>query len=246
MFRDTTTHFSLREQLRKEIRGRFLQPRRDSISFPNSKQFRRDNARKLSVCLIVISPRSRISISFAISQFERVISPGLIDGTREIRRSYRSYLDGTVIETVICRKKFGKKGKERKAEVEKKSNLRRFFLDDLENSRMGGGEERNGRKDPGEFIRGSNDRNVRHPTKIIPPSAFAVLNWHGETRERAWNKYLPRNVRPVSAGHVQNNGGEKTEKNVHTGYVYEAAASCDSSLRGIMRDTRLVTRLQTS
>lgn len=111
---------------------------------------------------------------------------------------------------------------------------------------MGGGEERNGRKDPGEFIRGSNDRNVRHPTKIIPPSAFAVLNWHGETRERAWNKYLPRNVRPVSAGHVQNNGGEKTEKNVHTGYVYEAAASCDSSLRGIMRDTRLVTRLQTS
>lgn len=245
MFRDTTTHFSLREQLRKEIRGRFLQPRRDSISFPNSKQFRRDNARKLSVCLIVISPRSRISISFAISQFERVISPGLIDGTREIRRSYRSYLDGTVIETVICRKKFGKKGKERKAEVEKIGSWtilpRRFgkFED-------GGGEERNGRKDPGEFIRGSNDRNVRHPTKIIPPSAFAVLNWHGETRERAWNKYLPRNVRPVSAGHVQNNGGEKTEKNVHTGYVYEAAASCDSSLRGIMRDTRLVTRLQTS
>lgn len=28
-------------------------------------------------------------------------------------------MDGTVIETVICRKKFGKKGKERKAEVEK-------------------------------------------------------------------------------------------------------------------------------
>lgn len=116
LFRDTTTHFSLREQLRKEIRGRFLQPRRDSISFPNSKQFRRDNARKLSVCLSLSrSARSRISISFAISQFERVISPGLIDGTREIRRSYRSYLDGTVIETVICRKKFGKKGKERKA-----------------------------------------------------------------------------------------------------------------------------------
>ena len=53
-------------------------------------------------------------------------------------------MDGTVIETVICRKKFGKKGKERKAEVEKKSNLRRFFLDDLENSENGG-EERNRR-----------------------------------------------------------------------------------------------------
>lgn len=54
-------------------------------------------------------------------------------------------MDGTVIETVICRKKFGKKGKERKAEVEKKSNLGRFFLDDLENSRMGGKKGTEGR-----------------------------------------------------------------------------------------------------